>query len=141
MSAEELKAIFRRVFEEVYNQGKLNVADEIYAADYVLHNPASPEIRGPEALKQFFAMYRAAFPDLHYTVEDLIAEGDKVVARWTATGTHQGELMGIPPTGKQVVVTGISIVRITGGKIVEDDSNHDALGMLQQLGVIPAMGG
>ena len=140
MSAEENKAIARRLFEGVWNQGKLDVADEILAADYVFHAPVPREVRGPEGFKQFVSMYRTAFPDVQYTIEDQIAEGDKVVTRWTCTGTHTGELMGIPPTGVQVTVTGIVIGRIAGGKIVEDWGNWDALGMLQQLGVVPPIG-
>jgi len=140
MSAEENKAIVRRVFEELFNQGKLDVAGEIFAADYVFHAPLAAEVRGPEGFKQFVSMYRTAFPDLQYTIEDQIAEGDEVVTRWTATGTHRGELMGIAPTGKQGRVTGISIGRVARGKIVEDWANWDALGMLQQLGVVPPIG-
>ncbi len=141
MSTEQHKAIVRRIFEEVWNQGKLEVVDEIYATDYVLNNPAVPEIRGPEALRQLVTQYRAAIPDLHYTVQDQIAEGDKVAVRWTVSGTQQGEMMGIPPTGKHVSVAGMSMVRIAAGKVVEDFGSMDTLGMLQQLGVIPPMGG
>lgn len=140
MSAEENKAIHRRAFEEIWNQGNLDVVDEIFATDFVFHDPVSPEVRGPKGFKQFVTIYRAAFPDIHFTIEDQIAEGDKVVARWTTLGTHQGELKGIPPTLKQVVVTGISILRITSGKIEEEWVNWDTLGMLQQLGVIPLIG-
>ena len=85
-------------------------------------------------------MYRSAFPDMQLTIEDQIAEGDKVVTRWTARGTHQGELMGIPPTGKQATVTGITVGRVANGKFVESWSNFDALGMMQQLGVVPVPG-
>ena len=93
---EENKAIVRRIFEEVWNQGKLDVIDDIYAADFVDHMPGSPDIHGPEGFKQFVNMYRTAFPDIKFTIEDQIAEGDKVVNRFTFTGTHKGELMGIP---------------------------------------------
>ena len=137
---EENKAIASRGFEEVYNQGNLDLIDEIYAADYVGHIAGSPDIYGPEGLKQFVSMSRTAFPDVQLTIEDQIAEGDKVVTRWSSTGTHKGELMGIPLTGVQVTVTGIRISRITGGKILEDWTSWDTLGMLQQLGVIPPMG-
>ena len=131
---EENKAIHRRAVEEVWNQRKLNVIDEIFAADYVGHQPGGPDIHGPEGLKQFVTMHRTAFPDIQFTVEDQIAEGDKVVIRWKNTITHKGELMGIPPTGKQATQTGISFFRISGGKIVERWLNRDALGMMQQLG-------
>ena len=139
MSTEENKAIVRRIFEEVWNQGNLAAADEFLAADYV-NETLHPPVHGRESDKQLVMMYRTAFPDLHYTIEDLIAEGDKVTVRWTATGTHRGELQGIPPTGKQVTVTGIDIFRCENGKAVEGQSNFDALGMLQQLGVVPSMG-
>ena len=138
MSTEENKAIDRRFTEEVWNQGNLAVVDELMSADYDGHDPAMPA--GSEGLKQFVLMYRSAFPDVHLTIEDQIAEGDTVVSRWTARGTHKGELMGIPPTGKQVTVTGMNIERIANGKFVEGWSNYDTLGMLQQLGVVPAPG-
>ena len=142
MSAEENKAITRRIFEETWNQGKLDVVDEILATDFVLHDPVMPEdIHGPEGFKQFVTMYRTAFPDIHFTIEDQIAAGDKVVTRWSGTGTHQGELMGIAPTGvRGPGVTGITIDRIAGGKTVETWNAWDALGMLQQIGVVPPIG-
>ena len=137
---EENKAIVRRAYEEVWNQGKLDVTYEIFAADFVGHIPGSPDIHGPEGLKQYVNMHRTAFPDLKLTIEDQIAEGDKIVTRWSSTGTHKGELMGIPPTGVQVTSTGICFARIAGGKFVETWPHSDALGMLQQLGVIPPPG-
>jgi steroid delta-isomerase-like uncharacterized protein len=138
--SEENKAIVRRSFEEVWNQGKLVVADEIYDASFVAHGFGVELPPGPEGFKQFVSAYRSAFPDIHFTIEDQFAEGDRVVARWTARGTHKGELMGIPATGKPVVVTGIDIYHIRSGKAVESWVNWDALGMMQQLGVIPPMG-
>ncbi len=141
MSAEENKAIARCVFEEAWNQGNLDPVDEIHSTDFVLHDPSMPEdICGPEGFKQFITMYRIAFPDIHFTIEDQIAEGDKVVTRWTGTGTHRGELMGIAPTGvRGQGVMGITIDQIAGGKIVESWNAWDTLGMLQQLGVVPAI--
>jgi steroid delta-isomerase-like uncharacterized protein len=139
MSTEENKALSRRLIEEVWNQGKLAVIDELVAPNYVDHDPTGP-IHGPEGFKQFVSMYLTAYPDTHFTIEDQIAEGDTVVTRWTARGTHKGPLMGIPPTGKQVTVTGISIGRVVNGKTVEGWSNYDTLGMMQQLGVVPAPG-
>jgi steroid delta-isomerase-like uncharacterized protein len=137
--SEKNKSIVRRSFEELFTHGDLDVADEVFASDYVGHDPALPqEIRGPEQFKQFVMMYRNAFPDLELTVEDQVAEGDEVVTRFTARGTHRGELMGIPPTGKKVVVTGISIDRMKDGKSVESWTNYDLLSMLQQLGAVPA---
>lgn len=139
MSAEN-KAIARRLYEDLWNKGNLAVADEISAANYVHHDPATPDVgRGPEGLKQLITMYRTAFPDVYFTIDDLIAEGGQVVTRWTARGTHKGALMGISATGKQVTVTGIGILRIAGGKIEEGWENWDAIGMMQQLGVVPQM--
>ena len=139
--SEENKTLVRRSFEEVFNQGNLDAVEEIFASDYVLHDPTSPEeIRGTEGMKQYVSMYRSAFPDLQQTIEDQIAEGEKVATRLTGRGTHQGDLMGIPPTGNRVEAPGIVINRISGGKIAESWANYDAMGMMQQLGVIPAPG-
>ena len=137
---EENKDLARRFMDEVYNKGNLEFIDEVVASNYVVHDPNSPEgvSGGVEGAKQFVEMYRSAFPDIQMTVEDLIAEGDKVVTRWTARGTHQGELMGIPPSGNQVAVTGISIDHIESGKVVESWSNYDTLGMMQQIGAVPS---
>ena len=100
MSAQENKAVSRRVAQEIFNGGNLDLADELYAPDYVLHDPSLPEdLHGPEGIKQYAAMTLGAFPDARVIVEDQVAEGHKVVSRWTATGTHTGELMGIPPQG------------------------------------------
>jgi steroid delta-isomerase-like uncharacterized protein len=138
MSTEDNKAHVRRGFEAV-NQKNLAVFDELLTPDVVFHN-ASTTMEGLEAYKQFLSMYMTAFPDLHFTIEDMIAEGDTVVARFTTRGTHQGNLMGIPPTGKQVSGTGMFIDRIVNGKAVEQWFNTDDLGLLQQLGVVPTMG-
>ena len=137
MSVEENKAIFRRIVEEGFNKGNLAIVDELVATNHVNH---TDNVHGPEEYKQFITMYRTAFPDLHMTIEDQIAEGNKVVNRWTSRGTHKGDLMGIPPTGKQTTVTGMYVARIIGGKIVEEWGNLDALGMMQQLGVVPPPG-
>lgn len=120
------------------NQGNMALIDEVYSPDYVGHETSGP-VHGQEGLKQYFMIYRTAFPDAHYTVEDQIADQDKVVTRWSVRGTHQGPLMGIPPTGKQVMVTAIGLGRFAGGKLVEGWNEFDALGMLQQLGVVPSM--
>ena len=142
MSAEENKAVVRREMEELFNQGgNLDAADEIYAPDYVGHEPTTGDIRGVEAAKQFAASMRQAFPDLQTTIEDQVAEGDKVVTRFSARGTHQGETEDFgPPTGNRIEVTGITIEQFADGKIVEDWTNFDALGMMQQLGLIPEPG-
>ena len=138
-SSEENKAISRRADEELFDRGNLDVADELFAPNFVFHDPASGEDwHGPESVKRYASMMRAAFPDLHYAVEDQIAEGDKVVTRWTIRGTHQGEIEEFgPPTGKQAELQGISIHRIEGGKIVEEWNRYDNLSLLQQLGLVP----
>ncbi len=142
MSAEENKAMARREIQELFNHtGNLDAAEEIYAPDYVGHDPSTGDIRGAEAAKQFAAAYRQAFPDLEASIEDQIAEGDKVVSRFTSRGTHQGETEDFgPPTGNRVEVSGITIERFEGGKIAEDWTHYDALGLLQQLGLVPEAG-
>lgn len=137
--SEQNKKLVRRLIEEVWNRGNFAVADELVASDYVGHTQPD-ETYGPEGYKQFFATLREAFPDLQFTVEDQIAEGDRVVTRWTARGTHQGEFQGIPPTGKQASVTGITVKRLANGKLVEGWTNADMLGLLQQLEAVPAPG-
>jgi steroid delta-isomerase-like uncharacterized protein len=135
---EENKTVVRRFLEEIFTAGNLELVDELFAPDYVLHDPVVPdEVSGPEGMKRYVSMYRSAYPDTHFTVEDQIAEGDKVVTRWTGQGTQQGELMGIPPTGERVTITGITVDRLSGGKIEEEWNNFDQLGLLRQLGVAP----
>jgi steroid delta-isomerase-like uncharacterized protein len=139
MSAEENKAVVRREMEELFNHtGNLDAVEEIIAPDYVSYEPTSGEMRGIEGARQFAATYRQAFPDLENTVEDMVAEGDKVVVRFRARGTHEGEteVFG-PATGKRMDITGITIKRVVDGKIAEAWTNFDALGMMQQLGMIP----
>lgn len=136
--SEKNKTLSRRVNEECFNRGNLAIADELLAADYVDHAAPPGLAAGVEGFKQLVALYRTAFPDLHVTIEDQIAEGDRLATRFTTRGTHQGELMGIAPTGKVVTVSGIAIERMVGSKIVEHWLVSDQLGMLQQLGVIPA---
>ena len=140
MSAEQNKAIVRRWVAGGWNTGDLSLVDEFYA-DYTLHSPGMPDVQGTEAFKAFVTMYRSAFPDIHFALEDMVAEGDKVAWRATTRGTHQGELMGIPATGKQVTVAGITLSRLKDGKVVEEWTNWDTLGMLQQLGVVPELAG
>ena len=137
--ASDNKDISRRVFEEIWNHKKLNVIDELMAPDYVHHDTQSPDVlKGIEGHKQFVSHYLNAFPDLHYTIEDLIADGDIVAIRWIATGTHQKDLPGIPKTGRQFSVTGMTIARVRDGKLIESWGNWDALGLMQQLGIVPA---
>jgi steroid delta-isomerase-like uncharacterized protein len=134
------KAIARR-FLEGFNTGNPAIAAEIVAPNFTNQDPSTPPLpAGPEGYNQLLATYRGIYPDIHMTIDDLIAEGDKVVCRWTARGTNTGPLMGMPPTGKQATVTGISVLTITNGQVVEQRTNWDALGMLQQLGVVPTPG-
>ena len=138
MSAEENKTIVRRINEEVWNKGDLDVIDELIADDAVISVVGAPqEIRGPAGFREFVTMYRTAFPDLRITVDEQIGEGDVVVNRWTATGTHEGELMGIAATGKQATTSGVNINRISGGKLVQGWGLFDQLGLLQQIGAVP----
>jgi steroid delta-isomerase-like uncharacterized protein len=140
MSAEQNKAIVRRWFKDVFEKGNLALANEIFAVDYIDHDPGAPPggwPHGPEGAKAIVGTYRGAFPDLQFNIDDQVAEGDKVVTRWTARGTNTGELMGMPPTGKKAVVTGMDISRMANGKIAETWGQFDALGMLQQIGAIP----
>ena len=134
--SEENKALARRSWE-IGTEGNLDTLEdalaEVYANDFILHE-AGEDIVGIEGLTQFVSMMRSAFPDLRITLEDDMAEGDKVVTRWIAQGTHQGELMGVAPTGNQVTATGITNHRIEDTKIVEEWSNWDALGVMQQIG-------
>jgi steroid delta-isomerase-like uncharacterized protein len=140
LMSEENKRVMRRIFEEGMNRGRLEVLDDLVAADYVDHDPNNPPDIPPgrEGLKQLMSMYRAAFPDIEMTIEQQLAEGDLVTTRWTARGTHQGELAGMPPTGKQVSISGIFIDRITDGHLRESWAAWDLHGMLLQLGAIPA---
>jgi steroid delta-isomerase-like uncharacterized protein len=137
VSAQENKDIVRRLNEEPWT-GNLDIIDELVDPDYIGHDPSTPEpLRGPEGVKEFITTYRTAYSDGRITVDDQIAEGDRVATRWTGRGTHDGELMGIAPTGKQVTVPGLTISRLSNGKVVEEWTNWDTLGMLQQLGAIP----
>jgi steroid delta-isomerase-like uncharacterized protein len=139
MSSEQNKTIVRRALEEPWT-GNLDVVDELIASNFVGYDPASPEpLHGPEGVKEFISSYRAAFPDARITVEQQLAEGDFVATRWSGSGTHEGELMGVSPTGKQVTVSGLTISRLEGGKIVEEFQNWDTFGMMQQLGAVPAL--
>jgi steroid delta-isomerase-like uncharacterized protein len=133
--SEENKAIVRHLIEEVINKGNLALFDEVYG-DCVYCSPATGELKR-EALRQFVASLLAAFPDGQWKIEDQVAEGDKVATRWSFTGTHQGQLMGMAPTGKRVTCSGMVIDRIIDGKIVEEREEWDALGMMQQLGAAP----
>jgi steroid delta-isomerase-like uncharacterized protein len=140
MGTEENKAVYRRFLELGFNTGNFAALGEVLSADYVDHDAPPGIPPGPEGIAHLLAPYRAAFPDVHMTVDAQVAEGERVATRYTFRGTHRGDLMGIPPTGKQVEMTGTTIARIVDGKMVEAWVNYDLLGMMQQLGVIPAPG-
>jgi predicted ester cyclase len=138
------KLIGRRVLVELWGEGKLEVADELYAPDYVDHVGRGPEasrVAGPTGIKQAVTLFRTAFRDLRYTVEAQIAEGELVLSRFSASGTQTGPFMGAPPSGKSVTYTGMDLNRIVRGKIVESWVNYDALALLQQLGLVPPVKG
>lgn len=139
MLNEDNKELIRRFYEEVFNKRNLAALDDFYSPDHVDHSLPPGLPLGPEGTRQAISVMLSGFPDLHITIEDMIAEGDKVVTRFTTHGTQQGMFGNIPPTGKQVAIPTIEITRITGGKIVEDWGLDDRLGMLQQLGLVPAM--
>ena len=141
--SEENEALVRRYFEEDWNKGNLEVIDELFTTDFVRHGPVGTEggeVRGLEGFKALVSSYRAGLPDLRIPIEDLIAEGDRVVTRWRARGTHQGELMGNAPTGDRASVSGILIDRISGGKIEEEWVDYDTLHLMQQIGGVPQQG-
>ena len=138
--SDQNKAISRRVIEEGFDKGNMAVVGELFAANHVNHAapPALPA--GVEGIKAFVGMYRTAFPDLKSTINLQVAEGDRVVTHWTAKGTNKGSLFGMPATGKSATITGTTIDRITGGKIVETWNTFDQVQMMQQLGVMPMPG-
>ena len=139
MSADN-KAVVRRLYEEVWNRRKLEVVNELISPSHALQGPTIfGSSIGPEAYKRQVSRFLKAYPDLHWAIEDTIAETDKVVACWTLSGTHKGDFMGVPATNKKVCVGGITIHHIAGGKIMDSHSNWDALGMMQQLGAVPAL--
>jgi steroid delta-isomerase-like uncharacterized protein len=134
--SEQNEALVGRFFEELCNGRRADVADEIIAADYVSHGPQAPPAEGPEGVKLRVGVYQESL-DGHWSVQEMISAGDRVVARWTGSGTHRGELMGVEPTGKPISVEAISVFRIADGKIAEEWTVWDALGLLQQVGAVP----
>lgn len=136
MQADEMKALAHRFIEEVWNQGALEVVEELYAPDCLLNGRPM----GAEGIKKFVSMFRAAFPDLHLTIEEQIVDGDRYVMRTRSQGTNQGSFMGIPPSGKVIDIGAISISRFENGKIVEEWEYNDGLGMYRQLGLLPDRG-
>ena len=139
--SEKNKAIVHRLLEEFWNKGNLSLADELFAPNYEHHDASTPDFgRGPESEKKRATLYRTAFPDVRLTIEDIIAEGETVMTRWSCRGTHKGDLRGIAPTGKQINISGVTIARLANGKFAEGWVNWDALGLMQQLGVVPELG-
>jgi steroid delta-isomerase-like uncharacterized protein len=137
MSAEDNKVLVRRWFEELFNEAKLDLADEIVTPDHVSYDTSTPEhLPGPEGERQLVTLVRGAFPDGRITIEDLVAEGDRVAVRWTFRGTHRGGFMGVSPTGKEVEMGAMDLFRVAGGKIAETWSNVDMMSMMRQLGAI-----
>ena len=139
--SEQNKTIVHRLFDELWNKGNLSVADQLFAPTYAHHDPSTPDLgKGPESEKKRATLYRTAFHDLRLTIEDILAEGETVVARWSGRGVHKGDLGGIAPTGKQFNISGVTIARFASGKMVEGWVNWDALSLMQQLGVVPEIG-
>ncbi len=136
--AAQSAELSRRIFEDVWNRKNLNAIDDLISANYIHHDANSPAASGIDGYKQFVNYYMNAFPDAHFTIDDVFTDGQNEVTRWTVVGTHEGELAGIPRTGRRFSVTGISIARIANGKITESWNNWDALGLMQQLGVVSA---
>ena len=132
------KRASRQIIEEIFGAGNLDLADELLREDAIGHDPAQPEpVKGPAGLKESAGGYRSAFPDLTIKVDEIFADDDLVAVRWTATGTHKGDLFGIPASGKQATVTGITIDKYKDGKLAESWTNWDTLGLLQQIGAVP----
>jgi steroid delta-isomerase-like uncharacterized protein len=144
MSLDENKTIVRRILNEFWLRGNVQVLDELLADDCVNYEQSNPELRGKEACKEWANGVRLAnrqgFPDFDIGSEDFVAEGDKVAKRWVFRGTHTGEFAGVPPTGKMVTMRGITLYRLAGGKVTEMYWNYDVFGLLQQLGAIPTLG-
>jgi steroid delta-isomerase-like uncharacterized protein len=139
---ERNKEIIRALAEDVIHRGDLNRVAEFFAPEYAPHDPSNPGRRGGvEGAREFIGMLHAGLSDVRYSIEGLTAEADRVVYRWTLQGTHTGVFMGVPPSGRPIRVTGMDMFRLANGKIVESWASADALGMLQQLGVLPPLGG
>jgi predicted ester cyclase len=137
-TGEAADELARRVVDEIWTQGRLEAIDELFADDYRGWNPTTGQVEGRAGMRQTVEMYLDAFSNVSMTADDIVCEGDRVVTFWTARGTHTGELMGVAPTGREVTVSGMELARVSGGKIVEGKGVFDALGMLQQMGAVPA---
>jgi steroid delta-isomerase-like uncharacterized protein len=140
-TTENNKAVVRKFLDEVINQNRMDRATDLVEEDFVELDPLPGQRQGREGLKAVLAMMRTAFPDIHWVVEEMVAEGDRVVTRFTWTGTHRGEFLGVPATGRSVSVKGVVIDQLAGGKMSNSRMLMDSLGMLQQLGVVPSPGG
>src|SRR5713101_5168174 len=139
--SKESVSLSRRLIEEVWNNRKQDAVNQIIGSHHTNHDPNTPDLgNGPEGYKRLVSLYTTAFPDLRITIEDTISEDDKLVISWNVSGTHKGDLKGIAPTNKKMSVEGITISRHANGKILESRVSWDALGMMQQLGVVPALG-
>jgi steroid delta-isomerase-like uncharacterized protein len=135
------KSIARRAMDELWTQGNLAAVDQLYTDDCVFHDLGNPDdISGRDGLRQYARMYRTACPDLRCTLEDVVAEGDRVAVRWEARGTHRGDFMGVAPTGKQLSFRGIQMQRIVNGRIAEEWAGFNTLGALQEIGAVPPVG-
>ncbi len=140
MSADN-KAVVRRLYEEVWNKRRLELVDEIISPSHALHDPNLTDSSvGPDAYKRQVSRFMVGIPDLHFTIEDIVDEKEKLAVAWTISGTHTGEFMGIPATNKKVYVEGITINHMVDGKIMDSYISWDTFGMMQQLGVVPALG-
>ena len=140
MPAAENKQLFQRYFDEVANKGNFDLVDEIFAPDYLHHDPANPDPRGvvgPQGVRDHLVSLTAGFPDVRFDVDEMVAEDEDICVRWTAALTHTGDYFGLPPSGRKATITGMNTWRTRDGKAVEGWVNRDDLGLLQQLGVIP----
>ena len=142
MAGDENKATVRQVLESVWGRGDVAQVERFFSNEFVRHGPQSLEgdVQGPDGFKQLVGMYRTAFPDLQVAFDDQLVAGDLVVTRWTARGTHRGELVGLAPSGRSIAVVGVIIDRFSGGQIAEEWASYDSLGLLQQVGAAPAAG-
>jgi steroid delta-isomerase-like uncharacterized protein len=139
-SLEQNKALMRNYIEEAWNKGNLDFIDKNFSSDFVSHGTLPGQPTNRDAVKRVISTIRNAIPDLHITIEDMLAEGDKVASRWVTKGTHKGDLMGAKPTGNKISVSETVVVRVKDGKVVEGWANRDDLGFLQQIGLIPPLG-
>lgn len=140
MVTEQNKAVYRRFIQEVFNKGRLNKLDEFVAPSYAIREAPPGTPAGAEGIRFVVSMFRSAFPDLDITIDDLVAEGDKVCARSTLRGTHGGEIFGIPPTGKAISMTSLTMVRIVDGRLVDSWVKNDVMALMSQLGGGPPTG-